>query len=283
MHIGIALPNGIPGVTGDELMEWARKADEGPFSSVAVLDRIAHGSYEPLTVLAAAAAITRRVQLATIIAVSPLRNTALLAKSAASIDALSNGRLVLGLAVGAHEEDYAAVGVDHRARGKRLAEQLVTLRTLWNESTIGPKPVQRGGPPILLAGYSDQAYIRIARSADGLVGGTNPQHFAQQAEQVRAAWTQAERSGTPQLWALSLYALGADAVEAGRCYVRDYYAFAGPAFVEEMQASLLTSPQAIAQCVRNFEDAGCDELVFFSTITDITQLDRLASVIQGIH
>src|SRR5712692_5890349 len=101
MQIGVGLPNGVPGTDGQLVIEWARRADEGPFSSLGVLDRLVYDSYEPLLSLAAAAAVTQRVKLATTIVIGPLRNTTLLAKLAASLDALSNGRLVLGLAVGA--------------------------------------------------------------------------------------------------------------------------------------------------------------------------------------
>src|SRR5579859_5380035 len=96
MRVGVGLPNGIPGTAGQLILEWAHRADEGPFSSVGVIDRLVYDSYEPLTTLAAAAAATQRVRLATTIIIGPLRNNTELAKAAASLDALSAGRLVLG-------------------------------------------------------------------------------------------------------------------------------------------------------------------------------------------
>src|SRR5262245_26539762 len=113
MRVGIGLPNTTPGADRELLINWARQADEGPFSSLSVLDRLVYDSYDPLTVLAAAAVVTERIRLATTIVISPLRNTALLAKEAASVDALSGGRLTLGLAVGARPDDYSAAGVDY--------------------------------------------------------------------------------------------------------------------------------------------------------------------------
>src|SRR5579871_2980216 len=112
MQIGIGLPNAVPGTDGPRLIEWARRADAGPFTSLGVLDRLAYASYDPLTALAAAAAVTRRVRLVTMIVIGPLRNTLLLAKAAASVDALSGGRLTLGLAVGARRDDYEAAGIE---------------------------------------------------------------------------------------------------------------------------------------------------------------------------
>ncbi|MDQ4081378.1 MAG: LLM class flavin-dependent oxidoreductase, partial [Actinomycetota bacterium] len=128
MNVGVGLPTTTPGTDSERLLEWARRADGGPFSSVGVLDRVVYDGLEPFAALAAAAAVTARVRLATMIAIGPLRPTGLLGKQAASVHALSNGRLTLGLAVGARREDYEAAGVDYAGRGRRLSEQLAYLR-----------------------------------------------------------------------------------------------------------------------------------------------------------
>ena len=128
----------MPGATGDLLLDWARRADEGPFSSLGVLDRVAYDSYEPFAALAGAAGVTSRIRLATMIAIGPLRSTALLAKQAASVHGLSGGRLTLGLAVGARTEDFDAAGVEHKGRGKRLGEQLAYIRGNVDGDRVGP-------------------------------------------------------------------------------------------------------------------------------------------------
>jgi alkanesulfonate monooxygenase SsuD/methylene tetrahydromethanopterin reductase-like flavin-dependent oxidoreductase (luciferase family) len=92
VRVGIGLPNAIPGTDGALLVEWARRAEEGPFTSLGVLDRIPYGSADPFVSLAAAAATTRRIGLVTMVAIGPLRSTVLLAKRAASVHALSDGR-----------------------------------------------------------------------------------------------------------------------------------------------------------------------------------------------
>src|SRR6266540_4355493 len=119
MEIGVGLPNTVPGATGPEVMEWARRADAGPFASVGVLDRVAYRSLDPFPSLAAAATVTSRIRLATMIVVGPIRSTALLAKQAASVDQVSGGRLVLGLGLGARREDYEASGADFAGRAAR--------------------------------------------------------------------------------------------------------------------------------------------------------------------
>ncbi len=283
MHVGIGLPAGVPGTSGQLIIEWAQRADEGPFSSLGVIDRLVYDSYEPLTVLAAAAAVTQRVRLATTIVVGPLHNNTMLAKVAASVDALSAGRLVLGLAVGARKEDYDAAGIEYRSRGKRLSEQLAVLRSLWEDAGISPKAARPRGPELLIGGLSDQGFARVARYADGYVhGGGPPKAFARAADKARAAWSDTGRTGKPQLWAQGYFALGnAETEMAGTSYMKDYYAFTGP-FAEKIAAGLLTSPQAIAQFMRGYEDAGCDELVLFPTVPDLAQLNRLADILNGL-
>lgn len=105
-----------------------------------------------MATLAACAGVTERIILATAIVASPLRSTAILAKTAASIDVLSNGRFVLGLGLGAREEDYIEAGADYRDRGNRLTSQLQALRSDWQDGTLEPRSVQEGGPPILIGG-----------------------------------------------------------------------------------------------------------------------------------
>lgn len=280
MNIGIGLPNTKADATGEMLLAWARKAEEGPFTSLGVLDRMVYQSFEPLLTLAAAAAVTQRIRLAATIIAAPLRNTVILAKQAATLDVLSGGRFVLGVALGARREDYDVVGADYRSRARRFTEQLMTLRTFWDgHNPIGPRPVQPGGPPLLVGGLSDQAFARAARYADGYMhGGGPPRAFARAAEKARAAWRDAGRPGEPLLWGMAYFAFGDHAVEAARNYLLDYYAFTGP-FARRIADELLTTPQAVRQFLRGYADAGCNELILFPGVSDPEQLDRLTDIL----
>jgi len=270
VNIGIGLPTTVPGATGDLLLEWARRADAGPFSSVAVLDRVVYDSFEPFAALAGAAAVTSRVRLATMIAIGPLRSTAMLAKQAASVHGLSGGRLTLGLAVGARTEDFDAAGVEHKGRGKRLGEQLAYIRGNVDGDVVGPS---REGIEILVGGLSGPAYSRMARYADGYAhNGGPPRAFAGAVARALAAWSDLGRPGKPRLWGQGYFALGDSA--GGEAYLRDYYAFTG-GFVDKIAAGHLTTSRAIKDYVRGYEEEGCDELVLFPTVGDVEELERL--------
>ncbi len=279
MRVGVGLPTSTPGATPDLLLEWSARADRGPFSTLAVVDRLAYQNFEPFTALAAAAALTRRIGLAAMVVIAPLRNTVLLAKQAASIDVLSTGRFTLGLAVGARGEDYDVAAVDHRGRGRRLGEQLQELRAIWEEGRIGPTCARATGPQLLVGGGSGEAFLRMARTADGYMhGGGPPRAFNGAAAKARAAWTDAGRPGRPLLWGMGYFALGDGTAGAGAEYLRDYYAFTGP-FAEKIAAANLTAPGAVVDFIRGYQEAGCDELVLFPTISAMDQLDRLGEVL----
>src|SRR4051812_5695497 len=184
MDVGIGLPSTIDGVQGAQVLEWARRAEARGFSSLGTIDRIVYGNYEPLIALAAAAAVTERIRLATTILIAPYRlNGALVAKQAASVDRLSNGRLVFGVAVGAREDDYAVSGADLRTRGKQFDEMLALWQRIWSGESFGPAgavgpPPAKDRPTLIIGGTADAAFQRAARYGDGwIMGGGAPDQF----------------------------------------------------------------------------------------------------------
>jgi len=247
-----------------------------------VVDRLRYESYEPMTTLAGAAAATMTIGLVTMVVIGPLRNTALLAKQAATIDAVSGGRLTLGLAVGARKDDYEVAGLPSKGRGDRFTDQLIELRTYWEREDVGPMTATGFGPPVLVGGLSDVSFLRAARYADGYVhGGGPPRTFVRAADMARTAWSEVGRSGSPALWAQGYFALGdAALVERGCAYVQDYYSFTGP-FAARIAEGMLATPQAVAQFVRGYAEAGCDELVLLPAVADLEQIDRLQEALTG--
>jgi alkanesulfonate monooxygenase SsuD/methylene tetrahydromethanopterin reductase-like flavin-dependent oxidoreductase (luciferase family) len=285
MDVGIGLPTTIPGVERDQLLEWARRADARGFSSVGTIDRIVYDNYEPLIALAAAAAVTERIRLAATILIAPYRsNAALVATQAASVDRLSNGRLVLGVAVGGREDDYEVSGVDFHTRGRRFEEMLEHWQDVWagksfgTAGAIGPRP-PRGRPTLIVGGSVDAAFERAARYGDGwIMGGGAPQQFAQGAARAREAWQAAGRDGAPRLMSLGYFALGDRAEQAANEYLRDYYAFVGE-YAGMIADSAAKDAATVSQYVQAFSDAGCDELILFPCDPDPAQVDLLAEAI----
>lgn len=278
MDIGIGLPAGVPGATSADLVEWARRAEARGFASLACIDRVHYDSYDPLVALSAAAAVTSSIGLVTSILIAPLRETTTLAKQVASLDALSGGRLTLGVAIGARGSDYDANEFGRRGRGDRLGDQLDHLADLLDEAAITPSAAVRPQPRLLAGGSSGPALSRMARATDGYIHGGGPaRSFARARQQALAAWTDADRPGSPQAWAMAYFALD-DAAEAGRDYLVDYYGFAAP-YTQRLADELLTTPLALREYVTSYADAGCDHLVLFPGVTDPGQVDRLADAL----
>jgi alkanesulfonate monooxygenase SsuD/methylene tetrahydromethanopterin reductase-like flavin-dependent oxidoreductase (luciferase family) len=280
MDVGIGLPNAVRGVDRRGIVEWARRAEAAGFSSLGTIDRIVYPNYESLIALAAAAAVTERIRLVTDILIAPLRtNTALLAKQAATIDNLSEGRLVLGLAVGGREDDYEVSGADFGSRGKTFDRQLEELGALWRgERGVGPRPARGDRPTVLIGGSSDVAFRRAARHADGwTLGGGTPDAFAEGREKLRAAWAAEGRDGEPRTMVLFYFALGDDAEAAARATLGDYYGFLGE-YADQIVAGAAKDEDAVKGYLSAFEQAGVDEVICFPTSTDPEQVDLLAGV-----
>jgi alkanesulfonate monooxygenase SsuD/methylene tetrahydromethanopterin reductase-like flavin-dependent oxidoreductase (luciferase family) len=281
MDIGVGLPNAVRGVDRRGIVEWARRAERAGFSSLGTIDRLVYPSYESLISLAAAAAVTERIRLATDILIAPLRtNTALLAKQAATLDHISGGRLVLGLAVGGRPDDYEASGVDFGARGRTFERQLDELERLWSgEDGVGPQPARGGRPTLLIGGTVDAAYRRAARYADGwTIGGGTPDAFAEALAKLRAAWDEAGRDGQPRTMALFYFALGEDPERDARESLGDYYRFLGD-YAEQVVQSAAKDPETLEGYLSAFERAGADEVICFPASADPDQVDLLAQAV----
>lgn len=188
MRLGIHLPQFRDPVSGDVLARAAGDAEAAGADDIWVSDHVIlpPGStappssfHDPLTVLTWAAACTTRVGLGTSVLVVPYRHPVLLAKSLASLDALSGGRVIAGLASGWMTAEFEALGVPFAGRGPRTDEAIACCRALWRGETtfrgrhvrfegmgVEPRPSRPGGPPVWIGGNSDAGLLRAARTGD---------------------------------------------------------------------------------------------------------------------
>ena len=280
MDIGIGLPNAVRGVDRSGIVDWARRAEDAGFSSLGTIDRIAYPNYESIISLAAAAAVTERVRLVTDILILPLRaNAALFSKMTATLDALSGGRLVLGLAVGGRPDDYELSKIEFGGRGQAFDRQLGELTEFWAGDSVGPDPANGSRPALLIGGSSDVAFRRAAKFADGwTMGGGGPEPFKQGLGKLRDAWSEAGRDGDPRTMALCYFALGPDGPQQAERNLGDYYAFLGD-YAQNVVRSTATEAETIKSYVSAFEQAGCDELICFPASTDPGQVELLAEAV----
>ncbi len=280
MDVGVGLPSTIPGVTTEQVLDAARRAEAAGFHSLGVLDRIVYDNFEPLVTLAAVAAVTERIRLTTAILIVPNRaNVALVAKQAATVDVLSGGRLTLGVGLGGRNDDYGVSGVPTEGRGKRFEEMLEEMQDHWRGDEVGPKPVQEGGPPLWVGGMVDAAYRRAARFGAGwIMGGGTPDQLADGAEKTRQAFRDAGREEEPRIGALVYFALGEDAEATTHRDLTHYYAWLGEEMAEMIASSAATDEDTVKTYLQAFEAAGCDEAILFPTSPDPEQVDLLAQV-----
>lgn len=281
MRVATGIPNTIRGTEGHLFAQWARIAESLGFSSLGTIGRISYDCYEELIVLAAAAAVTQRIGLATTVLLGPIRETALLGKQAATLDRISGGRLTLGLGLGAREEDYAVTGTPFKNRGERLEEQVKLLQRIWKQEKvrgadkpIGPEPCR---PHLVLAGRAQPAIERAARLADGfLAAPASIEDTRAQFDTFRAAWKAAGRSGQPYLAASRYFVLDPKLQKEAENNVRDYYGFGGKEFVDTILAGLLRTPEQVRETVDQFSETEAEELFIWPVTNRLEELHRLA-------
>ena len=261
----------------DEMREFVELVDHYGFDSLWVGDHIAFAVaiLDPLLQLAQAAVVSRRLILGTAVYLLPLRPPAPVAKQIATLDHLTEGRLIFGVGGGGEfPKEYELCGVPLTERGARLSEAIPILRDLWSgkpvshpggrypafhEVALQPPPRQSGGPPIWFGGRSELALRRTGRLGEGwLAYVVTPDMYAAALEKIAAAATAAGRSltrfGTGHLLFTRLgrtyeEALDAAAITLSRRYAMDFrraaerYAALGP-------------PERVAERIRAFHAAG---------------------------
>ena len=286
MDLAMTLPTMLPHGR-DEVVRWCREIDDGPWSSLAVPERITYTSHSLTVQLAAAAALTERVRVWTTLVVLPAHDEVQVAKDMASVDRLCDGRLTMGVGVGGREDDYRAIGGDFTHRWQRMDDQVARMRLIWAQEPpfdgadpVGPPPVQGGGPPLVAGVVGPKAIARAARWAVGVddpsqITAVDRDALAAQKQKVVDAWTAAGRDTPPHFSSSLWYALGADAQEQLAGYVYEYLRIFDDGYAKKVASSApVHSPTALRDAIDAARDAGCDELFLVPTTADPDELAR---------
>jgi probable F420-dependent oxidoreductase len=255
--------------------------------------------YESMTLLASYAPITRRIKLGVAVYLLALRSPAVAAKTAATLDVLSGGRLVFGVGVGGENpKEFELCGVPHKERGARVNEAIDVVRTLWRDTpasfdgrfwrfqsvSIDPKPVQQP-PPIWIGGRSDAALQRAGRQGDGWVSYVvQADRYAQSLDKIRAAAEAAGRSLDSFTAAhLVFITVGRDFETAKQAWVR----VLSQRYAQDFEPlakryGVIGTPEQCAEQLEAFRAAGCNYFLM-SAIGDprdeCRQLETIAAEI----
>lgn len=292
MKIGMNIPVMVPGMNRGSVLAWCEGIDKGPYSSLAVGERINFPNPAAMVTLAVAAAVTERVRIMPYVLIMPMHNAVNRAKELATIDVISGGRLCLGVGAGAREEDYQAVGATFsKRRLSELEAQVAIMKRVWAGEIVvegplrpvEPAPLQKGGPEILVASLSEPAIKHVSRWADGLAGfsfGPSIKEINGTFDLARKYWKRAEREQPPRLLTSFWFALGRDAREQLDRYLHLYLNFLGEDLAKKLAKSVrCDTAQALADMVRRVEDTGADELSLVPTTADPAELDRVAEAL----
>ncbi|MBX7433588.1 LLM class flavin-dependent oxidoreductase [Mycobacterium sp. Y57] len=280
----------------ETLKAWAQFVDDGPFSSLCWGERIAFDNPESLTLLGALAAWTDRVRLVTTVVIPQLHDPVMLAKQLATGDLLCGGRLTVGIGVGGRHEDYRAVGADPATQTmRRLGDRVAVMKRVWAGENltgamlpVGPPPVQRGGPQLLVGTMGPKTVRSAAAWADGLAGITLDLDVDRESalfDVAREAWDRAGRN-PPHLATSFWFAVGdgdAPRQQVHRHLLR-YMNWIPAPVVDAMAPTTgwAGTEDQLHAVLKRFAEIGTDEVHLIPTSADLDQVRRVADVISDL-
>jgi alkanesulfonate monooxygenase len=302
VSVGLAVENFTPETaepSANGLAEYARRAEELGFDSLWAWDHLFLGArrafpfFEALTTLTWLAAHTSQVTLGTGVLVLPLRDPTVLAKVTGTLQAVSGGRLALGVAAGWYEREFEAVGVPFRDRGRVFERNLEILGRLWQEDTVTgeysglrfrsvrmlPRPAPR--PQVLIGGYVDRVLRRVATRSDGwLTYFYTADSFSRSWRKIRDFAEQAGRDPAELTSVAQLPVCVAPSFEEAdkqvRQFVGDYFDVAE--WSESTPDSAIRgTPQQCAEQLAEHIDAGARHIVLVPYNYALDQVEALAS------
>ena len=305
VNIGLRIPSVHP-TDVEAVRRFIQEAENLNYHSIWVGDHVYYrvDVVDPLVLLTWAAAQTSRVRLGTAVMLTAYRNPVLLAKTAASIDYLSNGRLTLGISIGGTEAEYKSLGVAMNERVAHLRENVGIMRSLWagedvsyngryyqiEHGTMSPRPTQRSadktGVPLWFGGSSEPMLRRLAEIADGWVGsgGAPAENFVSGVKQIRefarAKGRDPDTLGFGKLINVSVNQSKDTAFDLAKAHWGEYY---GPNF-DVNKSAIFGEPDTVTQGLQAFCETDCPEitLILEPSSLDLGQLELLAKTTERL-
>jgi probable F420-dependent oxidoreductase len=299
IDLGIAIPQMFPGRPVDPgfIRRHLERAERLGFHSAWVIENILGGipSLEPVELLTWAAAVTERMRLGAAVLLTALRSPAHLAKSLATLDHLSRGRLVVGVGLGGNPAIYPAFGLSAERRAARFAEGIRLIKQLWTESptrfpgefyrvdkvSMEPKPLQKPHPPVWFGAHHPDALRRAVELGDGFMGAgsASTATFAEEVKILRGLLRQAGRDPDSFPVGKRVYiAIDDDRQRAAKRLAEWFGAFYGrPQMADEV--SVWGSPDECVERLREVVAAGARLVMLNPVFDEMEHLEQFASVV----
>lgn len=300
---GVAVPNFVPpgiDLNFGSIVQYVKRAEELGFDSAWSWEHIFLGSrspfhiYDCMTLLPALAALTNRINLGISVIALPTRNPVILAKNLATLDCISNGRLMLGVSAGWYEKEFTALGYSFKDRGKSIEANLEIIKRMWTENDINgdygqyhlahisiePKPVQKPHPPILMGGYVPSVLRRAGKQADGWLSYFYPPaEFRKSWEEVLNSARASDRSEASMHSANIVLGYVTSDIERGKSLAKDFatrYFDLPPWSKASLDSAIIGSTSQCGEKMNEYLDAGVQNLILIPVGYEMNQMELFA-------
>ncbi|MBI3626219.1 MAG: LLM class flavin-dependent oxidoreductase [Candidatus Rokubacteria bacterium] len=297
--LGIAIPQTFLGGSVDtrRIRDFLTRTESLGFESAWVLEQVLGTipSLEPVELLTYAAAITERMRLGAAVLLAALRSPVHLAKSLATLDHLSRGRLIVGVGLGGNTRVYPAYGISADRRAARFAEAIRLMQRLWTEprvtfagqfwrlenAAMEPKPLQKPHPPIWFGGHHPAALKRAIELGSGFIGAgsVSTAQFLDEVRTLGALLEEARRDPSTFKVGKRVYvAVGKDRSQTAKRLAEWFGAFYGKPELAE-QVAVWGTPQECLDRLAAIVTGGAEFLILNPVFDEMEQLEQLASEI----
>ena len=290
MKIGMTLPVMEPDLTRKDLEKWTKKIDTGPWSHIALGERILFPNPEFISTLSAVSAWTNRVEIIATVSILTMHNPILSAKQFATIDMLAEGRFTLGVGVGGREEDYTAINSNWSdRRWATLAKNVKTMQSVWSKDyhkEMGPNTFSKAGPQILAGAVGPKAMSMSADFAEGLAGfsfNADLKEINDSFNRVKEAFSQKKIS--PRLITSFWFGLGDTGRDDIKTHLTRYLGWMGKDLAKNLSeiAGFSGNQNDLYNFLVEIKELGATDALLVPTSKDISQLSMAEEVVSKFN